>query len=260
MTLKQIELASRLGIDRSAVSKAVSRGRLEVGPDGLIDLENPVNAEYVRQFSAHRGRSRPTVATQVSPNRLEARRRRALAALERARQRTAARRAAFVHREFPEAYETGVLSALERSLPAVADRVDLTGPDLERALELEISSALQDALDHGEAASKSVEVPSKPEQETINHGATLDETMALLDLEHEARLIVDREIHDGALVSRTEVRHRIGRLGEKLALIRQLPRRYAAQVGAALTDGPDAARSLLRQALENEIERLRRTN
>lgn len=129
LTLTQ--LADRVGVHISTISRAVSAGRVDVGPDGLVD-----EAGGVAQFNQNRRRRRarradPELATLAEPAGVvgsstafwDAKTRRETAEASLAELKEAEQRGDLVRRAVVERELAAVLVALRESLEALADRL-----------------------------------------------------------------------------------------------------------------------------------------
>jgi len=255
MVLKQADLARRLGVDRSAISRALERGKLESLPDGTIDTENATNKRYLSRWTAHRGKTRSQPAP-VSPNRAAAQLARARAEYGRKRSRFLRRKAEHLPADMFWQLTLGVFVAIQDALRGYADRVDLSSPTLERELESRMTAVLSAPRPKEPRATEPgpqpVPLPEDP-------GDNLDDVRSRLDLLAGAMHEFAGALEDGTIVSRQDAEKQFSDLSAVYfnAGLLRLPRRIVAGLSSVLaTQGVKAAREYLRNLVAEEVARL----
>lgn len=258
MVLKQADLARRLGVDRSAISRAIERGKLEPLPDGTIDTDNPTNKVYLSKWSAHRGKTRAEAAP-VSPGRAAAQLSRARAEYRRKLGRYLRRKSDHLPADIVWETLEALFAGVQGALHGYADSVDLDSPTLEAELQSRMKVVLETRRPREEAPPD----PGAPQPITLpdDPGDNLDAVRAHLDNLAAVQHGFQAGIDDGSVVSHSYARRILGDLAGSYLNggLLLFPRRNVAALAAVLAaQGKDAARAWLRERVQEEIIRLER--
>lgn len=257
MVLKQAELARRLGVDRSAISRAIERGKLETLPDGKLDTESTLNRAYLAKWSAHRGKARSMAP--MTPGRAEAMLRRARAAYGKGLARFRRRKSALMPADILWQSLEDTFAGIQDALRGFADAVDLDSP----TLEMELQSCMKTVLESRRQTELPPQDPDAPPPIDLpdDPGADLDTVRARLDDLAAAGHHLSAAEEDGEAVSQDYARRTMGALVHDYLNggLLLFPRRTVAALAAVLaTSGADAARTWLRDRVAEEVLRLER--
>ncbi len=73
MVITKSKFAKRAGVSRAAITKACQAGALVVRPDGKLDIDNPVNKDYIirNKNKAKKSKDKPSQNAESSPPKAE---------------------------------------------------------------------------------------------------------------------------------------------------------------------------------------------